>query len=145
MRFAILAYALLTLLAFQLAVGSEVGVGSAAEMSEGAHALTSPSMMSDNDACPLHNGLQSSASTQSEHKYVGRNLGLDHQAGDQRAERSTDKHDCCKTSGCQCGNPVLPFEFAANRDPAVAGFVQLPSVACRASSRADTHFRPPIL
>jgi hypothetical protein len=144
-RFPILACVLFILLAFQLAVGSESGVGSTEETPESAHAMSSSSMAFDNDACPMHHGLESPASTHSAHKHVGRNLGLDHQAGDQRAEKSADKHDCCKSSGCRCGNPALLVEFPANSRGAVPRFVQLSSVACCASSRADMHFRPPIL
>jgi hypothetical protein len=130
------------LLAFQLAFGSEVGFVSIAgtyssSESDVQHRLISPSA---DDDCPMHGGSQPSASIQSGREQVGHHLGTD----DQSTGKSTDKHDCCKFSGCQCGTATLVFNFPAARDGGTSRLAQFPSAARPVSSRADSLFRPPI-
>jgi hypothetical protein len=146
-----LARVLFALLAFQLAVGLQMGVAHAATspaLPMAAHAPTpsknitsipasasgtakaSSSTASTDDACPMH----SSPSQGSPHAKAPPNT-------------SSDKHDCCKSSGCQCqcGNVPLAFNVALNRDSLASALVR-PVRAVRAVvAPADTHFRPPIV
>jgi hypothetical protein len=103
---------LFSILAFQLAVGLQPAIASAA---------TEQSVHSSAEACPTHN-----------------QSGLD---------QAALKHDCCKSSGCQCHCGSLPLAL----NPAIAratlddGARVRPAPATRApSALPDTHFRPPI-
>ena len=57
-----------------------------------------------------------------------------------------DKHDCCKSNGCQCacGNLPLAFNVPAVRGTPAATLVQPTPAALFASAPAESHFRPPI-
>jgi hypothetical protein len=124
-----LARVLFALLAFQLAVGLQIGVAQAAAPAV-ALPMAAASVSSADDACPMH----SSSSQGSPHAKVPPNT-------------SSDKHDCCKSSGCQCqcGNVPLAFNVSLNRNPLASALVR-PVRAVRAVvAPADTHFRPPIV
>jgi hypothetical protein len=130
-----LARVLFALLAFQLAAGLQIGVAheaAPAALPTTAHAATaSSSPASADEACPMHS---SSSQGSSPHAKVLPNT-------------SSDKHDCCKSSGCQCqcGNLPLAFNAALNRNSFAAPLVR-PVRAVRAVvAPADTHFRPPIV
>jgi hypothetical protein len=128
-----LARVLFALLAFQLAVGLQIGVAQAAAPAAAlpmAAASVSSATASTDDACPMH----SSSSQGSPHAKVPPNT-------------SSDKHDCCKSSGCQCqcGNVPLAFNVSLNRNSLASALVR-PVRAVRAVvAPADTHFRPPIV
>jgi len=122
-----LARVLFALLAFQLAVGLQIGVAHAT--ASNATASTSSATAGADDACPMH----SSSSQGSPHAKVPPNT-------------SFDKH-CCKSSGCQCqcGNVPLAFNASLDRNSLASALVR-PVRAVRAVvAPADTHFRPPIV
>jgi len=114
---------LFALLAFQLAIGLQIGVAQAA-MPMTAHAsmpgsvphtVASASATTD-DACPLHGAPAS-------------------------------KHDCCKSSGCQgqCGSVPLAFNITLSRNSPASTRVQPDGAERVVVAPPDTHFRPPIL
>jgi hypothetical protein len=141
-----LARVLFALLAFQLAVGLQIGVAHAAppaalpmttlavKPSTNAASIlarASSATATTDDACPMH----SSSLQGSPHAKVPPNTS------------SFDKHDCCKSSGCQCqcGNVPLAFNVSLNRNSLASALVR-PVRAVRAVvAPADTHFRPPIV
>ena len=134
MRVLSLARVLFALLAFQLAVGLQIGVAheaAPAALPATAHAATASSATASADeACPMH----SSSSQDSPHAKVP-------------PKTSSDKHDCCKSSSCQCqcGNVPLAFNASLNGNSFAAPLVR-PVRAVRAVvAPADTHFRPPIV
>ena len=138
MRVLSLARALFALLAFQLALGMQVGVAYASTISappvptthqsSGAH---ESSANTSDDACPMHNADTSS-----------------HTSAPAKAplEKSAAKHDCCKSSGCQgqCSNVPLASNVSAIRGASATTVVQPLRATGAAVARADTHFRPPI-
>jgi hypothetical protein len=130
-----LARLLFTLLAFQLALGLQVGVAYASAISapptHQSSAAYESSANTGDDACPTHNAYASS-----------------HTSAHAKAPlpKSADKHDCCKASGCQCqcGNVPLAFNVSAIRGASATAVVQPIRVTRVAAAPADTHFRPPI-
>ena len=146
MRVLSLARVLFAFLAFQLAVGLQLGVAQAATsavLPMAAHAsrpstnaasipakASSNSTTGTDDACPMH-----SSSSQGSPEAKG------------PPNTSSDKHDCCKSSGCQCqcGNVPLAFNVSLSRNSLGSALVR-PVPAVRAVvAPADTHFRPPIV
>jgi hypothetical protein len=140
-----LARVLFALLAFQLAVGLQIGVAHAAASTAlpmTAHAVkpitnaasiparASSVTATTDDACPMH----ISSSQGSPHAKVPPNT-------------SSDKHDCCKSSGCQCqcGNVPLAFNVALNRNSLASALVRPVRAVRTVVAPADTHFRPPIV
>ena len=144
MRVLSLARALFALLAFQLALGIQVGGAYAATISAApsaqwdggdvarAHARGSTATSAD-DACPMHASAHA-GSTRTGSAHIP------------SADSSTDKHDCCKSSGCQghCGSVSLAFNFAAIRSAAPTVSVLPVRETPFAAAPVDAHFRPPI-
>ena len=60
--------------------------------------------------------------------------------------KSADKHDCCKSTGCQCtcGNLPLAFNVSAVRGALATTLLQPTLATLLASAPPDSHFRPPI-
>ena len=159
MRTLSLARVLFALLAFQLAVGLQMGVAQAAVEAAPAPAGAARSgpdapVMYDQSAgraaCPMHDSSRSS-----QHAKTTRDEPAAPQAKPTAPRdvatapygEPTAPHDCCKSSGCQCHCGNLPFAFnlSAIRDAPATALLQ-PSLATRsASAPSDTHFRPPIL
>ena len=86
-----------------------------------ANAATEQSVQSSDSACPTHS----------------------QPAHDQAAL----KHDCCKTSGCQChcGNLPLALDLSITRAIPDDSALVRPTPSTRApNALSDTHFRPPI-
>jgi hypothetical protein len=132
-----LARTLFALLAFQLALGMQVGIAYASTISappapthQSSAAYESSSNTGD-DACPTHNAYASS-----------------HTSAHAKAPlaKSADKHDCCKSSGCQgqCGNMPVAFNVSAIRGASATAVVQPIRATRVAVAPTDTHFRPPI-
>jgi hypothetical protein len=96
---------------------------------------------SGGDACPMHNAsahaAQLAKATPGTSPKTPPNAPL---------EKGADKHDCCKSSGCQghCGNVPLAFNVAAIRGARASASVQTIRATLFAVAPADTHFRPPI-
>ena len=121
---------LFAFLAFQLALGLQVGVAYAAAepvVSTDAAPMQMPmpsalhktgdsatTAASSDDACPMHT--------------------------------APSPHDCCKSSGCQCqcGNAPLAFNVTAVRGVSATTSVQPIRAIGAAVAPSDTHFRPPI-
>ena len=149
MRVQSLARFLFTLLAFQLAVGMQVGVAYASTVSTAsmstplasAHvssAIHESSANTGNDACAMHNASSATHNANaSSHTSVHTKAPL---------QKSADKHDCCKSSGCQCqcGNVPLAFNLPAMPGAAVTTNVRPLRATRSAFAPSDTHFRPPI-
>jgi hypothetical protein len=145
-----LARFLFTLLAFQLAVGMQVGVAYASTVSTAsmptplasAHvssAIHESSANTGNDACAMHNASSATHNANaSSHTSVHTKAPL---------QKSADKHDCCKSSGCQCqcGNVPLAFNLPAMPGAAVTTNVRPLRATRSAFAPSDTHFRPPIV
>ena len=129
-RFAPAQWLLFALLAFQLAFGLPQSAGTPHPDTDGghyaptAHNATQPSdstagsmtAANDDGACPLH------------------------------APAPDNKHDCCKSSACQCqcGSVSLAVNLHGPKGIAASTQVQ-PITAVRfATAPADTLFRPPI-
>lgn len=133
MRVLSIARVLFTLLALQLAVGFQIGAayasagtGVAAAMQMPAAAGTMSHVARSDEACPMH----SASASGTQHPLT----------------KSGDKHDCCKSSGCQCqcGNVPFAFDVSVVRNaPATAPLQQL-RTAGPAAAPTETHFRPPI-
>jgi hypothetical protein len=136
---------LFVLLAFQLAVGLQINAAQAGIPTPGstlamdvAHAAASVPTGAD-EACPMHGGSHTAPSAQAGH---------DHSQQDNLApgNSTSDKHDCCKFSGCQCHCSNLPLAFNV---PVLRG-IFAPTVIQRApaarcvAALAESHFRPPI-
>jgi hypothetical protein len=128
-----LARVLFAVLAFQLVLGLQVGVAYAAAMSDASpvvgHAKVLATTTAGDDACPVHNA--------SSHSSPHAKVPLD---------KSTDKHDCCKSSGCQCqcGNVPLAFNVSVTRSVSASTNVQPVHATRSPVAPADAHFRPPI-
>jgi hypothetical protein len=133
-----------------LAVGLQIGVAQAATSAAlpiAAHAsrpsenaastparaarATATAIGTTDDACPMHS---SSSQQGSPHAKVSPNT-------------SSDKHDCCKSSGCrcQCGNVPLAFNVSLNRNSLASALVRPVRAVSAVVAPADTHFRPPIV
>jgi hypothetical protein len=133
-----LARTLFALLAFQLALGMQVGVAYASTISPSlapthqSSAAHESSANAGDEACPTHNAIASSSHTSAHVKAP--------------PAKSADKHDCCKASGCQCqcGNVPLAFNVSAIRGASATAVVQPIRVTRVAAAPTDTHFRPPI-
>jgi hypothetical protein len=145
---------LFALLAFQLAVGLQVGVAyatAATPMVSGmrmathatgqatgaasaqvvshdsaANIAVASSSTAGDDACPMHASSSHSAPL---------------------AKAPAGRHDCCKSSACQghCGSVPLAFNVSPTRDPPASARVQPANTERAVVAPADTHFRPPIL
>ncbi len=170
MRALSLARVLFTLLAFQLALGLQVGVAQAAAEAAAppagaarpAAVAAAPVMYGDSggrDACPMHDLHNSKASDGTRDKPApppARPAALHGELhGDPTAlhdkpaaphGESAAPHDCCKSSGCQChcGNLPLAFNLSAVRGAPATALAQPSPALRRASAPSDTHFRPPI-
>jgi hypothetical protein len=131
-----LARVLFVLLAFQLAVGLQIGVAHATTPVPAVSKAVMPAHASgtDGDDCPMHDSSLHIASLHS----------APHAKAPQNT--STDKHDCCKSSGCQCqcGNVPLAFNVSLIRNSPASALVQPVRVERIVVAPADTHFRPPI-
>ena len=166
MRVLSLARVLFALLAFQLAVGLQIGVAHAAAMPMTVRAAMPAAVPSGvmtastattagtdttastnttasaapDDACPLHGSSSHSASSDGQ---------AVHSAPHAKVPQGTPagKHDCCKSSGCQgqCGTVPLAFNIALSRNSPVSTRVQPAGAERIVAAPADTHFRPPIL
>jgi len=141
-----LARTLFALLAFQLALGMQVGVAYASAISTPpASAHESSAANSSDDSCPMHNASSprhdASSSTHNAN-------ASSHTSAHAKAplEKSADKHECCKSSGCQgqCGNVPLAFNVSAIRGATATVAVQPIRATRLAVAPTDTHFRPPI-
>jgi hypothetical protein len=147
-----LARILFAFLAFQLALGLQVGVAYAAAgpvvstdaapmqmtMPSAAHKTSdsATTAAARDDACPMHNAsspMHTESSGTSSHAKPP-------------LEKTTDGHDCCKSSGCQCqcGNAPLAFNVTAVRSVSATAIVQPIRAIGPVVARSDTHFRPPI-
>jgi hypothetical protein len=147
-----LARLLFTLLAFQLAVGMQVGVAYASTVSTApmpkplasAH-VSSAIHEGSNDACAMHNASSAThdASTSTHNANASSQTSAHTKAP---LQKSADKHDCCKSSGCQCqcGNVPLAFNLPAMPGAAVTTNVRPLRATRSAFAPSDTHFRPPI-
>lgn len=115
---------LFTFLAFQLALGMQIG---------DAHA----SMQSAPSSAPTH---QSSATHETSASTGKDDVCAMHQ------QKAVEKHDCCKASGCQCqcGNVPLAFDLPAITTAPVATNVRPLRPLRSPVAPSDTHFRPPI-
>ena len=115
MRLLSLARVLFTFLAFQLALGMQVGVAYASTHSTPPPAHQSSATTSTDDACAIHK---------------------------QAAERhDCCKASGCQ---CQCGNVPLAFNLPMISGAAAATIVRPLRATRFAAAPADTHFRPPI-
>ena len=167
MRALSLARVLFTLLAFQLAVGLQMGVAQGAIEPASTLAVvarsagTDASVMNDESAgraaCPMHDSSHASQPAKASRNEPSRPHDEPTTQGDEATAQHADPtaphaepaapHDCCKSSGCQChcGNLPLAFNVLALRGAPATALVQ-PSPATRsASAPSDTHFRPPIV
>ena len=128
MRALTLARILFAFLAFQLALGLQVGVAYA----------TSGRVVST-DTAPMQVTMPSAV-----HK-TGDSATTSASSDDPcLMHKSTDRHDCCKSSGCQCGNAPLALNVIAVRGVSATASVR-PTLAIGAVvAPSDTHFRPPI-
>jgi hypothetical protein len=147
-----LARILFAFLAFQLALGLQVGVAYAAAgpvvstdvapmqmpMPSAAHKTSdsATTAATSDDACPMHNAsspMHTESSRTSSHAKAP-------------LEKSTDGHDCCKSSGCQCqcGNAPFAFSVTAVRGVSATAIVQPIRAIGPVVAPSDTHFRPPI-
>jgi hypothetical protein len=154
-----LARLLFALLAFQLALGLQVGVAYASTIStppeptrESGAAHESSAANSSDDSCPMHNAsspahdassLMHSASPSTYNANASSHTSAHAKAP---LPKSADKHDCCKSSGCQgqCGNVPLAFNVSAIRGASATAVVQPIRATRVAVAPTDTHFRPPI-
>lgn len=160
MRALSLARVLFTLLAFQLAVGLQMGVAQAAVEAAAppagaarpAAAAAAPVMYGDSggrDACPMHDSLHNSKASDSTRDKPApppaRPAALHDKPAAPHGEPAAP-HDCCKSSGCQChcGNLPLAFNLSAVRGAPTTALAQPSPTLRRASAPSDTHFRPPI-
>ncbi len=141
MRVLSLARTLFAFLAFQLALGMQAGVAYAATIGTTPSAHTHESVVTSGDACPMHNASAHRAPPAK--TAVAAPLEPPLKAP---LAKSADKHDCCKSTGCQgyCGTVSLAFNVAAIRSATAAvGVVPMRAIPC-AAAPADAHFRPPI-
>lgn len=172
MRLLSLARTLFALLAFQLALGMQVGIAYASTIAappapthQSSAAYESSSNTGD-DACPMHNAsspmhnvppprhdassLMHSASplTHNPSRSMQNASASSHTSAHAKAPlaKSADKHDCCKSSGCQgqCGNMPVAFNVSAIRGASATAVVQPIRATRVAVAPTDTHFRPPI-
>ena len=140
MRVLSLARVLFVLLAFQLAVGLQIGV---------AHATTTPvvttASATTDDACPLH-GSSSHSPSSDDHAPL---TAGSHSAPHAKVPHGTPagKHDCCKSSGCQgqCGSVPLAFNISLSRNSPASPRMQPAGAERESVAPPDTHFRPPIV
>jgi hypothetical protein len=134
-----LARTLFALLAFQLALGMQVGVAYASAMSTPPASAHESSAANSSDApCPMHNASSPTHNANaSSHTSAHAKAPL---------EKSADKHECCKSSGCQgqCGNVPLASNVSAIRGATATAAVQPIRATRVAVAPTDTHFRPPI-
>jgi hypothetical protein len=147
-----LARILFALLAFQLAGGLQVGVAHAAmpmmaSAQMPAHADVNAANVSATagDACPMHTPGSRGPSS---HDEAAQAASL-HAAPPAKAPQGNpaDKHDCCKSGGCQghCGSVPLAFNASLTRNSPVSKRVQLVDIDRAVAAPADSHFRPPIV
>ena len=139
MRVLSIARVLFVLLAFQLAVGLQIGVAHATMP-----AVTTVSATTD-DACPLHG---SSSHSPSSDDHAPPTAGS-HSAPHAKVPHGTPagNHDCCKSSGCQgqCGSVPLAFNISLSRNSPASTRVQPGGPERESVAPPDTHFRPPIV
>jgi hypothetical protein len=104
-----------------------------------ASASTPVSATAAADPCPMHNAPSAGSS----HIKASHTQAPGTQAP---LEKSTDKHDCCKSSGCQCqcGNVPLAFNVSMTRGISAPALVQPIRASRTAVAPSDNHFRPPI-
>jgi hypothetical protein len=137
-----IARVLFALLAFQLSVGLQVGVAYASSVSPmvggmdmAGHATDAVSAQVSTATVVTANGTTAT--------------GVDSCPMHAKAPAGTpaDKHDCCKSSGCQghCGSVPLAFNVSLTRNPPASTRVRPASTERAVIAPADTHFRPPIL
>jgi hypothetical protein len=150
-----LARVLFALLAFQLAIGLQIGVAHAA-MPVTVHATVPVSIpgavatastttaTTADDACPLHGSSSQNRSSQGHAAHSAPHAKVFQGAPD---GAPAAKHDCCKSSGCQgqCGSVPLAFNIALSRNSPVSTRVQPDGTERVVVAPADTLFRPPIL
>jgi hypothetical protein len=133
-----LARVLFVLLAFQLAVGLQIGVAHATMP-----AVTTASATTD-DACPLHGSSSHTSSDDHAPLTAG-----SHSTPHAKIPHGTSagKHDCCKSSGCQgqCGSVPLAFNISLSRNSPASTRVQPAGAERESVAPPDTHFRPPIV
>jgi hypothetical protein len=113
---------LFALLAFQLGFGlQQQSFGAPASHAETAHHHAMSA--SADGACPLHAGAGSPNTS------------------------DNDKHDCCKSSACQCQCGNVSFAVMVSGPKGIPASTQVqPITAVRvATAPPDTLFRPPIL
>ena len=125
---------LFTFLAFQLALGLQVNVA----YTHPSAAPATTASVDDSSDCPMHHASAAGVERASPDSHAGR-AKTSH-------DKLSDKHDCCKSSGCQCQCGNLPFALdmpTVGGVPASILMQQLPT-APAPTSRADAHFRPPI-
>jgi hypothetical protein len=118
-----LARVLFILLTFQLGIGLQVGVASVPVPAGHAMSIT------HDDACPMHS--------------------LTHGANPDNTPATSpvkDKHNCCKTSGCQshCGSISLASNALPIGSVRASTLMRVALNARAPTSHADAHFRPPI-
>ena len=138
MRVLSLARTLFALLAFQLALGMQVGIAYASTNSTPPASTHESSANTGDDACPMHSSSSSTHNANaSSHTSAHAEAPL---------EKSADKHECCKSSGCQgqCGNVPLAFNVSAIRGASATATVRPIRATRVAVAPTDTHFRPPI-
>jgi hypothetical protein len=150
-----LARVLFALLAFQLAIGLQIGVAHAA-MPVTVHAtmpVSIPSAVATastttattaDDACPLHASSSHGASSHDRAAHSAPQAKVLHGTPN---GAPASKHDCCKSSGCQgqCGSVPLAFNIVLSRNSPVSTRVQPDGTERVVVAPADTLFRPPIL
>ncbi len=143
MRVLSLARTLVALRAFQLALGMQVGVAYAAtiDMTPSMHKHET-AVTSGDDACPMHSASAHSAPLAK--MTVAPSLETPLKAP---LAKSADKHDCCKSTGCQghCGTVPLAFNVAAIRGATATASVLPIRAISFVAAPADAHFRPPIV
>jgi hypothetical protein len=155
-----LARILFAFLAFQLALGLQVGVAYAAAgpavptdaapmqmpIPSAAHKTSNGATKaaSSDDACPMHKASSPMPGASS-----SMHTALSPTSSHAKAplEKSTDRHDCCKASRCpcQCGNAPLAFNVTAVRGTSATARVQPIRAIGALVAPSDTHFRPPIV
>jgi hypothetical protein len=140
-----LAPLLFTLLAFQLALGLQAGVAFASTISPPPASPHESSANIGDDACPMHNAPSAMHNAASSTHDAN---ALSHTPARVKAplEKSADKHDCCKSTGCQCqcGNVPLAFNLSALRGASATTDAQPIRATGATIAPTDTHFRPPI-
>ena len=130
----ILARVLCALITFQLAIGLQPALANST--------ATLQSMHSPGEACPTH--APPAARDRAAQAHIAHDRATHaHTAHDP----ALLKHDCCKSSGCQChcGGLPLAVPLSSGRATLDETITLRPTPTPRApSALADSHFRPPI-